>query len=110
MEDDDDDDDLEDLDLDKEIITEDDDEIFNQSDINSSDLERMQSRIFASSDSLDDNDTTEEVRLAMKELNKRGNKRANLFNSEQKRILAMDSPTDEFVNRPVSRNIKYNDA
>ncbi len=115
--DDDDDEDLEDLD---EELTED-GFIVQQSDINSSDLYRMQSRIFGSTESEDfevdtnrnqrnvkydfeeDNELTDQVRDAMKKVNSRRNK----IDSEFEEIMEMNSSTDRYLKRPMSRNSKY---
>jgi len=130
------DDDDEDLEgLDEEDITED-GFILEQSDISSTDLYRMQSRLFASettdnssrnrfftrnsrnnqnnrnrrnnrnNDNYDNNSTTEKVRTAIHRMNsRRGN---DLFDSEDRKIFEMNSSTDEYMSRPVTRSIKYN--
>ncbi|XWV26110.1 hypothetical protein QJ857_gp0970 [Tupanvirus soda lake] len=155
-----DDDDDEDLEgLDEEDITED-GFILEQSDISSTDLYRMQSRLFASETTDDsyknksfirnsrnnrgninlrnnnsinnnsrnnnsrnnnyknngrnvnsrnndnyDNSTTEKVRAAMHKMNSRKN---NLFDSEDMEIFKMNSSTDEYMTKPITRSIKYN--
>lgn len=115
---------LEDLDVDGEETTEE-GFIMEQSDITSSDLYRMQSRIFGSETSTDaatrrvsytnkwsnsftdsesdDKNTTERVRKAMSRINNRN----NLFDSEDHDILDMNSSTSQYMKRPVKKNSKY---
>lgn len=92
--------------IDDEDITED-GFILEQSDISSSDLYRMQSRIFRSNTdtnrSQDDNDeTTEKVRRAMNNASRRG-----IFDSEERDILNIKSSSDDYMRRPARKNNKY---
>lgn len=82
--------------------------IIEQSDISSSDLYRMQSRIFGSeTQSMSSTDhkseTTENVRQAMNKMNSR----KTLFDTEDRNILELNSSTDEFMKRPTNKNFKY---
>lgn len=109
-----DDDDMEELEnIEDEEIAED-GILFEQSDITSSDLYRMQSRVFGSEtdteygnndddDNLEsDYDFTEQVRYAMDRINQR----KTMFNSEDREILDMKS--DKFNNKNFKKNNKYN--
>ena len=101
------DDDDEDLELDEEEVTED-GYILQLSDITSSDLYKMQRRIFESETEdeggLDDDDeTTDRVREAMRKMNARG----NMFDSEDRAILNLTSSTEKYMNKPTRRNDKY---
>jgi len=107
--------------------------IMEQSDINSSDLYRIQRRIFASEtddEDLDDFDysrknmrknsrnainddddtssTTERVRQAINQMNMRDTLfGSDDFDSEDKDIMNMNSSTDKYMKKPTRRNGKY---
>lgn len=93
--------------IDDEEITED-GFILEQSDISSSDLYRMQSRIFRSntesvrSKDEEDEETTEKVRRAMNQIDRRG-----MFDSEDRDILFNASSSEDFTRRPTRSNPKY---
>lgn len=93
--------------LEEEDITED-GFLIEQSDLNSSDLYRMQRRIFVSEtetpSQLTSDETTEKVRNAINKLNVRN----SMFNSEDRKILDLNSDTDKYYSRPAKRNTKYN--
>lgn len=105
--------------LEEEDITED-GFLIEQSDLNSSDLYRMQRRIFVSEtetptkrsnqkylvepSQLTSDETTENVRNAINRLNVRN----SMFNSEDRKILDLNSDTDKYYNKPAKRNTKYN--
>lgn len=78
-----------------------------QSDITSSDLYRMQSRLFDSETETEninsDIDFTEKVRDAMDRISKR----KALFNSEDREILDMKSSTDRYSKKTYKKNSKY---
>lgn len=106
--------------VDDEDITTENGFILEQSDIGSSDLYRMQSRVFGSEtdDSIDysrnnknsrnsdydDDEITDRVRNAMDKMNVRN----NIFDSEDNDILNMNSSTDKYMKRPTKKNHKYN--
>ena len=122
---DDDDEDLEDLD---DEVTEE-GLILDQSDISSTDLYRMQSRIFGSETSEFKPETekeyTDRVEEAMdaverntksksntRTVSRSGNARKNtrkrnIFNSEDNEILNMNSSTDKYMKRPTKKSNKY---
>lgn len=52
----------------------------------------------------DDEQTTEKVRKAMKQMNEY----ENVFDSEDRDIMRMNSSTDQYMKRPTQRNNKYN--
>lgn len=90
--------------IDDEEITED-GFILEESDISSSDLYRMQSRIFHSNTEIekdDDDETTEKVRRAMAQVNRR-----SMFDSEEKEILNLQTSSENYMSRPARRNNKY---
>jgi hypothetical protein len=100
--------------LDDEDVTEN-GYILENSEIDTDDLYEMNTRIFSSEtdsdnqyndDDDDDDDITENVRAA---LNSRKNniRNKNMFNSEDNKILQMNSETDQYMKRPVTKNIKY---
>ena len=98
---DDDDDDLEGIE--DEDITED-GLIIDQSDISSSDLYRMNSRIFGSeTDTENDEEFTEMVAQAMD----KANQRKTLFDSEDKDILNMNSSSEKYTQKRTQKNNKY---
>ena len=102
------DDDDEDLEgIEDEDITED-GLLFDQSDITSSDLYRIQSRVFGSETDTEDNlesdiGFTEKVEAAMNQ----ANRRKKMFDSEDRDILNMNSPTDRYLRKPFRKNNKY---
>jgi hypothetical protein len=94
-------------DIDNEDITED-GIMLEQSTINSSDLYKMQSRIFgsntSSNDLLSESDFTEQVRKAMVNVNR--NKQ--MFSSEDQAILNMNSVSSEkLIKKKPKHNKKY---
>lgn len=99
------DDDIDDNDLDDEDIDDDLTEegfIIEQSDINTSDLYKMQKRIFKS-DTETEESYTEKVRNAMNTYNQR----KKIFNTEDQDILGMNSSTEEYTRKPTRKNSKY---
>jgi len=92
--------------------------LLGQSDINTSDLYRIQNRIFQSETETDDEETTDQVRQAMKQINDRqsSRKRNPIYDTEDRQILGMNSrdvdfeisDSEKYLRRPVNRNAKYN--
>lgn len=116
------------LDVDDEVIE--DGYILEQSDIETSDLYKLQNNIFSSEtdDDVrmmnrnsrktkknkrndnkrnnmydDDTATTDQIRDAMKIMNERN----NIFDTESREILRMNSDTDKYLKRPPFRSNKY---
>lgn len=107
IDEDDEDEDLEEIE-DEEIT--DNEDGFEQSDISSSDLYKMQKRIFQSetTDNFDDlsqstEDTTERVREAMNRMQSRN----NIFDSEDREILDIETSTEKYLKKPIKKNNKY---
>lgn len=104
-----DDEELEGLELDDEDITETGIAV-SPDNINSSDIHKMQSRMFQSEtdsdiiyDDSDDGEYTEKVRKAISRMENRN----NIFDSEDQKILDMNSTTDKYMSRPINHNEKY---
>lgn len=70
--------------------------------INSSEMYKIQERIYYSSDS--DDDFTDKLREAME---KTANDRRSIFDTEDGYILGMNSSTDSYLKRPKNKNSKY---
>lgn len=96
------DEDIDDIEIDDEDEDTEDGFMIEQSDINTSDLYKMQKRIFRSDTDTEDN-YTDKVRDAMNTYNQR----RKLFDSEDQDILGMNSTTDDYIKRPTNRNYKY---
>lgn len=79
--------------------------LLSQSDITSSELYRMQSRIFGSetTDHFASENFTEEVRKAMD----KADRRKNLYNSSEREVMMLSSPSKKVMNKPIKRNMKY---
>jgi len=82
--------------------------MLNHSSISTSDLYRMQSRIFGSvtsdNNSLSEGGYTEEVQLALNKINKK----KKTFDSEELNILDMSSDSKKFLTKKPKTNNKYN--
>ena len=131
---DDDDEDLEDIEED-DITTEEGFKL-DKNGIRTSELYEMQKRIFSSSDSDDVEDTVQRLRdldrdserrienrdrenrgldddqemfsdRVRRELKRMGNNRSKIFNSEDRAILDMNSPSEKYMKRSTRKNEKY---
>ena len=87
--------------------------ILDDDEIHTSDIKKMQSRLFHSDtsddmDDMNDNDIytdgyTDMVKKAMKDVKRK----SNIYDSEEKNILDVNSDSDEYMKRPINKNMKY---
>lgn len=117
--DDEEDEETEDLEVDDEEDVTEDGVFLYQSDIDSSDLYRMQSRIFGSEtdsdaelEGLSETEYTDKVGRAIAQLQKTrryDNNNATVFDTEEEEILGMGNgdTTDDLMRRPTRKNRKY---
>lgn len=92
-----------DLVVEDEIITESDGIVLESDDINTSDIMKMQSRLFNSDTDTADDTYTDIVRDAMHDVKRKH----NIYDSEEKEIVDMKSESMEYMKRPINKNMKY---
>ena len=85
--------------------------IIDSDDINTSDIEKMQARLFRSETSDDANmdaddftdNYTDVVREALNDVKRKN----NIYDSEERQIVDMNSDSADYMKRPVNKNMKY---